>query len=80
MNIELLKDGCLLMVFGMGFVFIFIQLMIWLMELNAKAIAFINKFAPEIEEEDKYAPRRENKNNDAEVALAIACAYAQKRG
>ena len=77
MNTELLKDGCLLMIIGMGFVFVFIQLMVWFMQINAKVIGWINKHYPEPIEEDKY-PSKKIADNGAEIALAIACAFARK--
>jgi sodium pump decarboxylase gamma subunit len=78
MNIELLKDGCLLMLIGMGFVFVFIQLMVWFMQLNAKIIEIINKKFPEVTEENKYPIKKATKNDD-EIALAIACAFARQK-
>lgn len=79
MNLELLKAGCLIMIIGMGFVYFFIVIMIYCMEINAKVIKAINKFFPEEVEEDKYVPKKKATDNDAEIALAIACA-ALKRG
>ena len=79
MNIELLKDGCFLMIIGMGSVFIFIQLMIWAMHINAKIIKLLNVKFPEIIQEDKYSSNKKTTNNDAEIALAIACAFAQRK-
>lgn len=79
MNLELLKAGCLIMIIGMGFVYFFIVIMIYCMEINAKVIKAINKFFPEEVEEDKYVPKKKTTDNDAEIALAIACA-ALKRG
>ena len=39
-----------------------------------------NGFFPEEIEEDKYASKKKSdKNNDAEIALAIACAIAERR-
>ena len=78
MNIELLKDGCLLMFIGMGFVFIFIQLMVWFMQLNTKIIDCINKHFPVVEKEDKYAQSKKTTDNEKDIALAIACAYIKK--
>ena len=78
MNIELLKDGCFLMIIGMGSVFVFIELMILMMHINAKIVGFLNKKFPEIIEEDKYYSAKKTSANDAEIALAIACAFAQK--
>lgn len=80
MNIELLKAGFLLMIIGMGFVYFFITIMIFAMNINSKILAFIAKFFPEeIEEEQTISSKkRTNNNNDAEIALAIACAYAER--
>ncbi len=76
MNLELFKDGCLLMIIGMGFVFVFIQLMIWFMQINAKIIEWINKKYPEIAEETKY--KKSSDDND-QIALAILCAYLKHK-
>ena len=77
MNIELLKLGCFIMVIGMGFVYFFICIMIWAMNLVAKFIKMINKYFPEQVEEEKYQPKKKTTDNEAEIALAIACAYAK---
>ncbi len=61
MNIELLKHGCFIMVIGMGFVYFFICIMIWAMDLVAKFIKMINKYFPEQIEEEKYQPKKKNK-------------------
>lgn len=81
MNIELWKDGLLLMVIGMGCVFFFLAIMIWVMEINAKFISFIGKYFPEaVEEEQTTTKKKSSNNNDADIALAIACAFAAARG
>ena len=80
MNIELLKDGFLLLLIGMGFVFFFLSIMIGVMNLNAKLMQVLGKYFPEEVEEDKFVTKKKNTtSNDAEIALAIACAM-QKRG
>ncbi len=79
MSFELFKAGCLIMIIGMGFVYFFIAIMIYCMNINAKVIKMINKFFPEKIEEDNYISKKKTSDNDAEVALAIACA-ALKRG
>lgn len=79
MNFELFKAGCLIMIIGMGFVYFFITIMIYCMNIAAKFIKIINKFFPEEIEEDKYTPKKKITSNDAEIALALACA-ALKRG
>lgn len=78
MNIELLKIGCFVMIIGMGFVYFFLYIMIWIVELTTKVIKTLNKYFPEAVEEEKYQPKKKE-NNDAEIALAIACAVAERR-
>ncbi len=81
MNIELLKAGCFIMIIGMGFVYFFICIMIWVMGLVAKFIKILNKYFPEAVEEDKYQTKKKTAvSNDAEIALAIACAVAKQKG
>lgn len=81
MNIELWKDGLLLMVIGMGFVFFFLGIMICVMHINAKIINFLGKYFPEeVEEEHTTSKKRTTTNNESEIALAIACAIAAQRG
>ena len=77
MNMELLKDGCFLMILGMGFVFIFIQLMVWMVQINARILNIYNKWFPEVIEEE-YQQKKKSTDSNAEIALAIACAYSKK--
>lgn len=80
MNIELLKAGCLIMIIGMGFVYFFIFIMICFMEATSKLVKFFSKYFPEEVEEDKSTPKKRNQqNNDAEIALAIACAALRNK-
>lgn len=80
MNIELLKEGFLLMIIGMGFVYFFITIMIFVMNFSGKVISFLGKYFPEEIEEDKYTPKKKTStNNDMEIALAIACAAAYRK-
>lgn len=78
MNIELLKIGCFVMIIGMGFVYIFLLIMIWIVEMATKLIKILNKYFPEAVEEEKYQPKKKSEKNDAEIALAIACAIAER--
>lgn len=80
MNIEMLKLGCFIMVIGMGFVYFFICIMIWVMDIVAKFIKVINKYFPEQVEEEKHQPKKKSNDNNAEIALAIACAIAKRGG
>jgi len=75
MDLELFKEGFLIMVIGMGTVFFFLVAMIYAMEINSKVLAFINKFIPEEIENTSTTPKKIiKKDDDAEIALAIACA------
>ena len=78
MDIELLKAGSLIMVIGMGFVFFFLFLMICFMEIVSKLVAIFNKYFPEEIEEANSQPKK-LQNNDAEIALAIACAALKQK-
>ncbi len=78
MSLELLKEGFLVLLIGMGFVYVFIAIMIWVMNISAKIMKFINKYFPEEVEEEKYTPKKKTDNKDAEIALAIACAVAER--
>lgn len=78
---ETLNVGFTLMIIGMSTVFVFLIIMIFVMNLSAKVISIINKYFPEdISETKKTNKMQKNINNDAEIALAIACAIgASKR-
>lgn len=78
MNLELLKAGILLMIIGMGVVYFFLAIMIYVVDISSKVIKFANKYFPEEVEEDKYTPKKKSTGSDAEIALAIACAVAER--
>jgi len=79
MNQELFKDGCLIMLIGMGSVFIFIQLMVWFMQINTKIIEIINKKFPEPIEDDQYNIKKDKLQDGEAIALAIACAIRERK-
>ncbi len=79
MNQELFKDGCLIMLIGMGSVFIFIQLMVWFMQINTKIIEFINKKFPEPIEDDQYNIKKDKLQEGEAIALAIVCAIRERK-
>ena len=79
MNQELFKDGCLIMLIGMGSVLIFIQLMVWFMQINTKIIEFINKKFPEPIEDDQYNIKKDKLQDGEAIALAIACAIRERK-
>ena len=76
MNIELFKEGCLIMFIGMGTVFAFLTIMIYAIQIMTKIIKVINKFSPEVLPEAKVVKKKSN--DDTEVAIAIACAMKER--
>lgn len=81
MDMTLLKEGLIIMLIGMGTVFAFLIIMVWVMGLNEKILKLVAKYFPEEVVETKTANKNKTTvNNDDEIALAIACAVhkAQK--
>ncbi len=78
MSFELLKEGALIMLIGMGVVYLFITVMICFMQLSSKIMLFINKYFPEEIEEDISTTKRKIASDDAAIALAIACTVAER--
>ena len=74
MDLALLEDGFIVMIIGMGKVFVFLSIMIFAMHLNGKVLQVLNKFFPEEIPVEKK-PVQKSDNNE-EIALAIACAMA----
>ena len=76
MDLTLFKEGFIVMVIGMGTVFIFLTIMIWAMNLNEKILKVVNKYFPEEIPEVKTS-KKETASSDEEIAIAIACAVAR---
>ena len=74
MDLVLLEDGFIVMIIGMGTVFVFLSIMSFAMHLNGKVLQVLNKFFPEEIPVEKK-PVQKSDNNE-EIALAIACAMA----
>ena len=74
MDLALLEDGFIVMIIGMGTVFVFLSIMIFAMHLNGKVLQVLNQFFPEEIPVEKK-PVQKSDNNE-EIALAIACAMA----
>ena len=74
MDLALLEDGFIVMIIGMGTVFVLLSIMIFAMHLNGKVLQVLNKFFPEEIPVEKK-PVQKSDNNE-EIALAIACAMA----
>lgn len=81
--VQQIKDGLILLVLGMGTVFIFLILLVYITKLMSRICA---KLEPETTapatEKKPSAVARPNvvaKSNDAAVAAAIAAAYDKER-
>ena len=73
-----LQDGLLIMVLGMGFVFIFLTIMVFVMDWSSEPIVKLNEIFPEEVVEEKYTKKSAVKD-DNEIALAIAVANAKSK-
>ena len=70
---SVLTDGLIIMVIGMGVVFVFLMLMVWAMHGMHNFLAWFNKFMPEPVEVVKTKKTKiNNENDEAMVAVAIA--------
>ncbi len=76
---EALKEGFFIMVIGMGTVFMFLTIMVYAMNICKKILDVVNKYFPE-EVPPEPQKKREKTDNDAEIALAIACAIHKGAG
>ena len=68
MEVNLVAEGFKFMVLGMGTVFMFLILMVFILNIQAK---IINKYFPE-KPEVKKAPKRKSTNDDEVVAVITA--------
>ena len=75
MNLTLFKEGFIVMLIGMGTVFVFLTIMIWAMNICNIILKFIGKFYPEEQPEvKKNGNKNPKKSDDSEIAIAIAAA------
>ncbi len=58
MDLTLFKEGFVVMVIGMGTVFVFLTIMIWVMNLNSYILKIVNKYFPEELPVDKTISKR----------------------
>lgn len=73
-----IQDGVVIMLIGMGVVFLFLTIMVFVMDWTSKLILKLNEIFPEEIEEEKPS-KKQKRTDDSEVALAIAIACAQRR-
>ena len=78
MDLTLVKEGLVVMAMGMGTVFVFLVIMIGVMNLTAVIMPILNKFMPEEIEQPKSSAKKQVNDNEAEIALAIACALRER--
>ena len=76
MNTALWIDGLSVMAIGMGVVFSFLIITIFAMIIMSKVVRYLNTIFPEAAVQTVGV--KKNSSDDAEVAVAIACAMARK--
>ncbi len=74
-----LGNGLTLLAIGMGFVLIFLSVLIFLMGLMSKIVSWLNKIFPEAVEDIKSGAKKVCANVDEAIAVAIAAIIAQRK-
>ncbi len=80
MAAELLDDGIIIMVLGMGMVFCFLTILMFVMNLNRIIAEKLEAVFVSSEPAKPKAQKRAAKTDDAHVAIAVALAHHLKRG
>lgn len=78
MNTANLDNGLVLMLTGMGFVLMFLVILIFVMGIMSKFVGYLNKLFPEAVEEVKTSVKKASANVDEAIAIAIAAIMAKK--
>ena len=73
-----LNEGLVLLGMGMGFVLIFLTILIFAMSIMSKIVIYLNKIFPEVVEEVKTTTKKVTANVDEAIAVAIAAIMAKK--
>jgi sodium pump decarboxylase gamma subunit len=68
-----------LLVAGMGIVFLFLLLLVFVMSHSSKLVVRFNHILPDDEPKKKSRPAATVKSDDTAVAIAVAVAVAQAR-
>ena len=69
--------GSIIMFLGMGVVFAFLVLMVWVMDITAVIIKCLNKYFPEEIPQPKNTKKKKAKSDeDEQIAIAIAATLA----
>ncbi len=74
------EDGIVIMLIGMGVVFAFLTIMVFVMNLNAIIIKKLNEIFPEELPQQTKPTRKSLQDEDDKIALAIAIATAKANG
>ena len=80
MNSETWINGLTLLGIGMGFVLIFLVILIFAMFVMSLIVGYLNKVFPEAVEEVKTVAKKAATGVEEAIALAIAASIARKRG
>ncbi len=67
------EEGLSVLLIGFSTVFVFLCILILAMGIQAKVIEYLNKVFPVVEPQTA-APKALKASDDAEIAIAIACA------
>ncbi len=78
MNLGNIENGLVLLGAGMGTVLVFLVIMIWVMGIMSKVVAYLNKLFPEAVEEVKTVAKKTTANVDEAIAVAIAAIMAKR--
>lgn len=76
-RVELIKQGVVLLISGMGIVYFFLAVLVAVTTLSAKIIPRFNHILPDEAPKKKPAPKAVASNDDEAIALAIAVARAR---
>lgn len=74
----ILLQGLVLLVSGMGIVFLFLSLLVWVMNRSATIVSRFNHILPDEEPKKKSRPAQSSAHDDG-VLIAIAIVAAQAR-
>ena len=79
MDLTLFKEGCFVMIIGMGTVFMFLTIMIYAMNINTYVLKFVNKYFPEEVPVENKSAKKQVSTSEEHIALAVACAIHKAR-
>lgn len=79
---EVMLQGLVLLVAGMGIVYLFLTLLVWVMNRSSAIVVKFNHILPDDEPKKAKKPRADpakHRGDDAEIAVALAVAAARRR-